>query len=238
MANKAYYRSGVQAEVSSRGGFVKPSLIDRWVNDAGETVCDYNDWSWLKHSLKIVAGPDEGYKTERHVIPVRFKQGSTFRLAVSPAEDIDAEKEYVIKDLDQYKAIKRDWDGSITDGDDVYEGVATKDSGQFFLWPIPEKTDFITVTGFLKWRKLEGDTDEAITPDNSIDRLIIRLALSDALKKLDKYRQAKSERAEALEELEGLWLEDQENPPLGNTGKMKTTRESNYNYPNDSGYRD
>ena len=238
MANLQEFRAKVQTEISSKGGFITPSMIDGWVNNAGEKVCDYNAWSWLKHSLKIPAGSVEEYDTERHVTPVRFKQGSIYRLAVSPAEDIDDETEYVIKDLDQYKAIKRDWDGSITDGDDIYEGVAAKDSGQFFLWPKPKQTDLITVSGYLKWARLEADTDQAITPSNSIDRVIERLATSDALRKQDQYSKAEKEERMAMEELERLWNKDKENAPLGNVGKMKTTRESNYSYPNDSGYRD
>ena len=240
MATLREFRAKVQVEISSKGGFITPGMIGGWINNAGERVCDYNDWSWLKHSLKIIAGSNnnQAYNTERHVTPVIFKQGSIFRLAVSPADDIDNETEYVIKDLDQYKAIKRDWEGSITENDDIYEGVATKDSGQFFLWPKPEPTDLITVSGHLKWKRLEADTDQAITPNNSIDRVIERLATSDALRKQDKYGQADREERGAMEELERLWIEDEENSPLGNIGRMKSTRESNYSYPNDSGYRD
>jgi len=191
--------------------FYSDTMKDRWINEAGERVCNYHPWAWLNHALKIQSEQDAEY----YAYPSRFKKNSIYRITDGEGTD---ENEHDVINFDLFKEHKEQQTSA---------RVASQLGDQWFIYPVPEVGRVLGVYGQLKWVKLTSDSMEAISPV-SHDEAIIKLALASALRKERRYNEANSE----VSEVEGQGgvlaryaTAEQNQKPKGYMGRVKSSRD-------------
>jgi len=199
-------------------GFWTDVMKDKWLNQAGQRVCDYKRWRELELALETQTRSAKeyyDYPTEA----VAFKKDSIYQI------DIDGE-EY---STDQGGRTRVTWEQfqRAKQIDDDSKLIFTNHNGFYFLFPIPEDGKTMSLYGLKKWRTLTEETDESILP-NEFDESVVRIALASCLRKAKKYDQAKAEMVEILDLNVGvlalLWAQQSDEAPHGYGGEAQSSR--------------
>jgi len=202
---------------ASVSGFWKATTKDRWLNQAGQRVCDWYAWTFLQLALTIESASSREYY-DYPSGELGFKENSIYNIIVED-EDYPAQ---------QNGRERVTWDEFQQDKQqDASRLIFTNHNGFYFLHPIPENGKQISLWGIKKWQTLVGDDDEAITP-SGLDESIVRIALASCLRKAKKYSEAKAELVEVLDPQVGtlaLYRDQMESHgPSGYGGRAHSSR--------------
>lgn len=196
-------------------GFWSEDAKKQWINQAGQRVCDFKPWEWLKKSVYIQTREDREYYDYPEPANATswdsLKMNSIYNITIEGEEygDNDGRRR---KLWDEYQKAKNR-------GDNRY--IFTNHNGWYFLHPIPENDKKMTLYGLRRWRKLVADTDEPITPEEYREP-IARIALASCLRKAGMHNEARSELLEIVGPdgglLASLWTQEQDEGPRGYGG--------------------
>jgi len=194
-------------------GFWSEDAKKQWLNDAGQRVCDYRPWEFLRVAKTITTREDREY----YDYPEEFKYNSIYNI--------------VIEDEEYYGAggrIRKMWDSFQKEKqEETGLKIFTNHNQWYFLYPVPENDKTMQIYGIRKWEELENDSDEPISP-SELDEAIIRVALASCLRKSKRYDEANIETAEVFSPESGVllnaWIQEQGEAPRGYVGRIKTTR--------------
>lgn len=212
MATLEQYRTDLEAMLSTvnLSGFFTDAMKNRWINQSGRRVYNYETWPWLMHALKTQTEKDQEWYEQSS----RFKKGSIERITIGTGKD---EEEYEIKEWNLYKRIK---------DSESEQKVSALLGNQFFIYPTPKvANEEIGTYGQLKWQTLVVDDDEALTNNEEYDEAIVKLAFALALKKERRFGEATSEIEEVINEiLPRLYQQETKQDPQGYIGTQTSTR--------------
>jgi len=194
-------------------GFWSVDAKKEWLNQAGQRVCDFRPWEFLKTAKTITTMGEREY----YDYPEEFKYNSIYNIKIEDEEYYSEAGRYRKKwdDFQRYKNA-----GSI-------DKIFTNHNKWYFLCPVPEDGKTMQLYGLRKWEKLIEDTDEPITP-SEFDEAIVRTALASCLRKARRHDEANSHIAEIFSPEGGvllnLWIQEQDEGPRGYAGTIKSTR--------------
>ncbi len=193
----------------------------RAINQAGQRVCDFKPWEWLKRAVYTTTRDEKEYYDYPEDVPQldgeSFKLNSIYNIVIE-------EEEYYGDD----GRMRKKWDDFQRNKNlEKEELIFTNHNKWFFLHPVPEDGKEMVLYGLLRWRDLENDNDEPISPVE-YDEAIVRIALATCLRKAKKHDEARAEVAEVLSPEGGilmtLYTQEMDEGPRGYSGKFNHIR--------------
>lgn len=221
---KAEFITDIKSRLTGAGissTFWSDTMLLRWLNQAGQRVCNWKRWPWLPLALTTTTENDrEYYDYPQNTSNGRnFKEHSIYEISI---EDEEKPRERVT--WDELRALQ-------TDGDES-QYVFANHEGYYFLYPIPENGKEMSLYGLRKWKTLSSDSDTPITP-TELDEPIIKVVLSMALKKAGKRNEANDElnevfkwdeREQNMGMLQSVWMQSQVESAGGYAGRSPSSR--------------
>ena len=215
---------GLQDELDSRisaakvTGFWSADAKKEWINFAGQRVCDFKPWEFLKKALTITTEDDREYYDYPDGDDNAFKYNSIYNIVIADEEYFDKDGRKRVT-WDVYKRAKNR---------ESEELIFTNHNKWYMLNPVPENGKVMSIYGLMRWVKLVNDADKPICP-SEFDEAIVKLALSTCLRKSKKYNEANVEMMEVLNPEGGLlmniWTQEQDEGPRGYGGVILTSRD-------------
>lgn len=197
MATKAQLLQDLDDRISASNidGFWTPEMKERWLDNAGKTVCAFYKWPFLELALeKQTVDQREYYDYPSGAY--RFKPNSIYQIDVEGEEYPEGQAGRRRVNWQQFQERKQNGDT-----DPCY----TNHNGFYFMTPVPLDGKTMSIYGSKEWRNLAemGDEDEPVTPPE-LDEALVRIALAACLRKAKKYAEAKAELADVLDPVVGL----------------------------------
>lgn len=202
-------------------GFWSTDAKKRWLNQAGQRVCDFKPWEWIKKAVYTETRDEREYydypEASAQTDWDTFKFNSIYNIMIED-EDYGAEGGRRRQIWDDFQRAKH------TEDDDY---IFTNHNKWFFLYPVPEDGKEMVLYGLKKWRELEENDDEPISP-TEFDEAIVRIALASCMRKAGMVNEARAELLEVLSPegglLNNLWMQEQDEGPRGYGGQFKHIR--------------
>lgn len=215
--------SQLQTELDNRisaakvTGFWSDDAKKEWLNQAGQRVCDFKPWEWLKKAVYIDTRDDREYYDYPEASPQTdqdsLKLNSIYNIVIEDEEYNDDDGR-IRKTWDEIQRAKH------KELDVLWFANHNK---WFFLYTVPDNGKEMILYGLRRWRKLSDDADEPISPDE-YDEAIVKIALATCLRKAKRYDEANVEMTEVLNPeggmLVNLWTQEQDKGPRGYGGEM------------------
>ena len=200
-------------------GFWKDSTKNRWLNYAGQRVCDFRRWKALELALETVARESKEYYDYPTMEGIAFKKDSIYQIDIEDETYPPEQSGRLRVNWTQFQKAKQIGDDS--------KLIFTNHNGFYFLYPVPTNGKTISVYGLKKWVDLSSDDDECMLP-SEFDEAIVRIALAACLRKAKKYSEAKAELVEILDPqvgvLANLWMQETDEAPQGYGGEAQSSR--------------
>jgi len=198
-------------------GFWSVAAKKEWLNQAGQRVCDYKPWEFLKTALYLTTRDSREYYDYPVGTDKGLKYNSIYNIVI-------ADEDYLEKD----GRTRKKWDDfqrdKLREGDEL---IYSNHSKWYFLYPVPEDGKEMVIYGLRRWVTLVDDTDEPISP-REFDEAIVRIALAACMRKAKKWNEANAEVSEILSpeggQLMTLWDQEGDEGPRGYGGQMITSR--------------
>lgn len=197
-------------------GFWDTDAKKKWINQAGQRVCDFAPWEFLKKAVYIQTTGDREYYDYPDHDNFDFKLNSIYNIVIED-EDYNNRDGRTRKKWDVFQKHKNQ---------NLREKIFTNHNRYYFLHPIPENDKKMTIYGIQRWKPLTDNTDEPLTPSD-LDEAIVRVALATCLRKARRHDEARAELAEVIGEggiLSRLFNQQQNEGPRGYGGKIKNVR--------------
>lgn len=205
---------------SGASGFYTSTQKKLWLNMAGQRVCSYYNWPFLKLAVYITTADSSEYY-DYPGADLRIKPNSIYQITVDGEEYAKGVAGRRRVEWEQYQK-------KVQEDDD--ELIFTNHNGFYFLHPIPADGKEMVVMGVKGWQKLVNDNDNPVTPEE-LDEPIIRIALASALRKAKKYDEAKAELLEIYDVNVGILPEVkraiEDEAPQGYGGEAESSRWGN-----------
>jgi hypothetical protein len=202
-------------------GFWSPEMKTIWLNQAGQRICDFRPWEWIKKAVYTTTRDDREY----YDYPEAANQTSWDSLKMNSIYNIVIEdEEYgendgrIRKTWDEYQRAKHREDET---------KIFTNHNRWYFLNPVPDNGKEMALYGLKRWRTLEDDDDEPISP-TEFDEPLVRIALTSCMRKAGMYNEARAELLEVISPeggvLANLWMQEQDEGPKGYGGRINHVR--------------
>lgn len=200
-------------------GFWTDAMKDRWINAAGQRVCDFRRWRWLELALETQTNQSKEYYDYPDEVGFAFKRDSIYQIDIEDEVYPPEQSGRLRVNWTQFQKAKQIGDDS--------RKIYTNHNGFYFLYPVPENTKVMSLYGLKRWKPLDSDEDDPISPPE-YDEAIVRIALAACLRKAKKYSEAKAELVEVLDPQVGvlamLWTQENDEAPQGYGGEAKSSR--------------
>lgn len=221
---KAEFITDIKSKLTGAGitsTFWSDTMLLRWLNQAGQRVCNWKRWPWLELALTTTTENSNEYYDYPNTSSTgrNFKEHSIYEITI---EDESQPRERVT--WDEFRALQ------IAEDDSV--GVFANHESYYFLYPIPEDGKTMSLYGLRKWKPLSADADTPITP-TELDEPIVKVVLSMALKKAGKRNEANDElnevfkwdeRGENMGMLQAVWMQAKVESAGGYAGRSPSSR--------------
>lgn len=220
---KAEFITDIKSRLTGAGissTFWSDTMLLRWLNQAGQRVCNWKRWPWLEMAVTITTENQREYydypsnsSTGRN-----FKEHSIYEITVA-GEDQPRER----KTWDEFRKAQVEQDET---------PIFANHEALYFLYPIPADGVEMSLYGLRKWKTLSADGDTPITP-TELDEPIIKVVLSMALKKAGKRNEANDElnevfkwdeREQNMGMLQSVWMQSQVESAGGYAGRSPSSR--------------
>lgn len=178
---------------SAAQGFWTPEMKKDWINRAGQTVCGYYRWPFLELAVYTTARSEKEYYSYPQGA-LRFKPNSIYQITIEGESYPETQQGRLRQNWQQFTQDKQEGNN---------DKIFANHNGFYFLHPKPVDGKEITLYGLKGWQKLVDDIDTPITP-TEFDEAIVKLALTKALRKAKKYKEAQAEMAEVLDPNVGI----------------------------------
>lgn len=202
-------------------GFWSEDAKKEWLNQAGQRICDYTGWEWLKKAVYTSTRDGREYydypEASSQTSWDSLKMNSIYNIVIA-GEEYYGDDGRIRKQWDDFQRAKLREDTT---------PIFSNHNQWYFLHPIPEDGKEMVLYGLKRWRTLSGNDDVPISPAE-FNEPLVRLALATCLRKARRYDEAISEVQEIMGQQGGILFnlreQEREEGPRGYVGKIKHIR--------------